>query len=627
MADRRQVLRAIVLGSAVLAAPAACGLPSGGRPIVDGPAPPAGPGTTNTDGQAPLPLPQDATDPGVLVKNFLSAVAGKLDVDTDFNKANDRAKAYLTVRAQRTWQSGSQVTVVRVVSSPASSAGLAGETFVDVRLQAVGFLRSDGTVASISNTSVPPAVPMRFTVVLNEAQPGSYLIDEIAPQSANGSVLTGMLLDSDGLNNQWYTPQLIYFWSTDPNRKGLVPDLRYVPRVGQLSQEVQRTEIVNWVLGGPSDLVTDAVVNNLYAGITLVGPSLVPPDPNGLLINLSASPQGLAPQQVVDQLRWSLRSFYEGTVRLQEGSQNVKVDGSTNLYLKSNLADQPYSKADDTAYCVVGGVVRAVENPDKLPAALTNLSRDNTGVRYAALSAGYPYAALVKTDNRLYVGGVRRDNSDPIFVQASLPGTNWTRPAFLPADDPVVLVAVDGGLYRVDLGGTPTEIGIGNYSVTAFSVAPDGHRIALIANGSAFVASLRVDGLGISVGSLRYISSGLTGLTGIAWSQLGRVLIAGRGAINYQLAEATIDGAFAETWTAAYQYKITSVVALPYPPSVTAGNERVMVQTDHNIAYRSSPGRSVPITLKASDNSPSPSASPSHAPVSAPVPSNPFYMD
>ena len=134
---------------------------------------------------------------------------------------------------------------------------------------------------------------------------GSYLIDEISAQSLDGGTpLSGMLLDSDGLNNEWYAPQLIYFWSTDSGRKGLVPDLRYVPRVG-LSQESQRTEIVNWVLGGPSDLLENAVANTLYTGITLVGPSLVPPDSNGLLINLSAAPQGLEPQQVMDQL-WAL---------------------------------------------------------------------------------------------------------------------------------------------------------------------------------------------------------------------------------------------------------------------------------------------------------------------------------
>ncbi|GAA5195073.1 hypothetical protein GCM10023322_60960 [Rugosimonospora acidiphila] len=629
MPDRRQVLRVMMLGTAALAAPAACGLPSGGRPIIDGPAAPAGPGTSNTDLQAPLQ--QDATDAGGLVTNFLNAVAGKLDVDTDFNKANERAKTYLTDNAQKTWSSGSQVTVVRVVEGPASSAGPAGETFVDVTLQPVGILRNDGTVAPGSNTPVPPPqVAMRFTVVLSDRQPGTYLIDDIGPRSANGSTLTGMLLDSTGLS-RWYDPHLVYFWSTDSDRRGLVPDLRYVPKVGQLSQEIQRTEMVNWVLGGPSDLLTSAVLNNLYAGITLVGPNLVPPDPNGLLINLSAAPQGLTPPQIMNQLRWSLRPSYEGyegTVRLQESSQNVKVDGSSSKYLvNSNLADRPYFEGDDTAYCVVGGVVRQIDNPDRLPDVLRNLDRDNRNVRFAALRTGYPYAALVKTDNSLWIGHTPRDNSDAVFVRSDLNGRNWTRPVFLPAADAVVLVAVDGRLHRVDLGGGQTEIGVGDLAVTAFAVAPDGHRIAMIANGSAWVCALRVDGMSISVGPPRYISSGLTDLTSIAWSQLDRVLIAGRGAVNYQLVEATIDGAMATEWKAAYSYRIVSVVALPNPASVPVASQidRAMVQTDHNIAYHSTRVSSRSIKLGAS--APSPSPSPSHAPAGEPVPSNPFYQD
>lgn len=624
MPDRRQVLRAIVLGGAALAVPAACGLPSGGRPIVDGPAPPAGPGTSGNDVQAPVP--GDATDPGGLVKNFLGAVAGKLDVDTDFGKANERAKAFLTAKAQRTWPSGSQVTVVRVVSGPTSSAGEAGETFVDVQLQSVGTLRN-GMVTPVSNGAPAPPVQVRFTVVLNDQQPGSYLIDEISAQAPNGGTpLSGMLLNSDGLNNDWYAPQLIYFWSTDSGRKGLVPDLRYVPRVG-LSQESQRTEIVNWVLGGPSDLLENAVANTLYAGITLVGPSLVPPDSNGLLINLSAAPQGLEAQQVMDQLRWSLRPFYEGPVRLQENSQNVKVDGASSRYLKSNLADEPYHRGDDTPYCVVGGVVREVTNPDKLPQALTNTNRDNRNVRYAALSGTQPYAALVKTDNWLYVGGVYRDNAQPVFIKSDLTGTAWTRPVFLPSDDPVVMVAVDGRLYWVNLQGNRSEVPIADHPVTAFAVAPDGHRMAMIAGGSAWVCSLRTDEQGISTGPPRCIVTGLTGLTGIAWSQLDRVLIAGRGSANYQLAEATVDGAIAETWSVAFSYKITQVVALPRLPSSTPGVARAMVQTDHNIAYSVSPSHFEPIKLINPGGSPSPTASSGHASGGEPVLTNPFYLD
>jgi hypothetical protein len=388
------------------------------------------------------------------------------------------------------------------------------------------------------------------------------------------------------------------------------------------------------MLAGPSEFLSSAVMGGVYGDINLVGPNLLPPDNDGLLVNLNSPlpPGPVGPQGAMDQLRWSLRASYEGPVRLQVNSQKLpQVDGSSSAFLQSNLADQHFRRDDDTAFCVANGVVRPVENPYQLPAAVNDPAL-NKGVRLAALSRDRLSAALVKTDNRLYVGGASGDKVRFTAVPG-LTGTSWTRPAFLPANKPTVMVAVNGGLYVIDVnGGTSAQIGIGTDTVTtvsAFSVAPDGHRIALVANGIAWVGALRVDVNGISIGPLQSIDPGLTEPTSIAWSRLDRVLVAGRNAQagNYQLSEVTIDGAIAEIWTAGgYSAKINSVVALPYLPSDPPETGPAMVQTaNNNASYAGSVGSPHPVAFTFTAGTPTPSASGGAAGLG--VPTNPFFID
>ena len=54
--DRRQVLRALLLGGAGLAVPAACGLPTGGHAIIDGPAKTTQPGSGFLEHHTKLPV-------------------------------------------------------------------------------------------------------------------------------------------------------------------------------------------------------------------------------------------------------------------------------------------------------------------------------------------------------------------------------------------------------------------------------------------------------------------------------------------------------------------------------------------------------------------------------------------
>lgn len=629
MADRRQVLRALLLGAVGLAVPAACGLPSGGAPVVDGTGPPLGPGAADTNRKAPTPA--DANDQKSLVLGFLGAVAGRLQVDGDVAQAADRALAFLTSDLRRTWAPGSQITVVRILAllPPRTGGEKPGSAIVDMTALPVGVLQRNGTVAPPSTTS-PAPVQLRFTIVTNieAGRPGPFLIDKIETVGANGG-LSGMMLDAANLDFALYAPQLIYFWSADNQRLGLVPDLRYVPRVG-VSPEIQLTEIVKWVLGGlgPNDMLTNTVLGNQYNGNDLVVPLLTAPDSDGLLINLTQPPpQSLGNEQSMAQLRWSLRPFYTGKVRLQVSSQPQQVNGASNDFRSRNLAEAPFYAADQTEYCVANGVVRLVNDPANLPDVLNDLTAVNKDVWYAALSRDGSHAALVKTDRRLYLVGPPGNTKKATLV--NLTGEQWTRPAFLPSNSPRVLVGVDGQLYLVQPEGAVTQLAIGR-PVTAFSVAPDGHRIGLIAGGVPYICGLKVSGANdISFGPLRQIDPGLSDCTGIAWSRLDRVLVAGQLGANppqYALSEVTIDGAIANAWSPPFATRILSVVARPQQPWVAAGPGAAMVHTADGKASEAFSNHNTPLAFPSSSQ-PSPSASPAGAAVGFGTPTYPFYID
>ena len=636
--DRRQVLRALLLGGAGLAVPAACGLPTGGHAIIDGPAK-----TTQTgsgDNPPKAPTPDDATSPENLVINFFGAAAGRNS--DDLGSANDRALKFLTPTGRQGWpQQGNGITVVSLFGTPRHTTGPAfNTTYVDVDVKPTGSLGADGTVVPATQNDTSRRT-LRFIVVQGSdpKRPGGYLIDQIQTLN-NAPQLTGMMLASTRLDDELYAPQLIYFWS--PDRGGLVPDLRYVARAG-VGRELQFTDVVNWILHGPSDFLKDAVQANPYSGNTLALPNLAAPDSDGLVVNLSLpTPQSLGGEKVMAQLRWSLRPLYEGTVRLQvAGAQAPNADGSSAStgFRHWNLADQERER-DDTKYCIAGGMVRPLDDPTNIPAILNDSI--NNGVVLAALRPDLRAAALVKNDGHLHVGGAAQGPAN--LTAAAVPGQpplsgpleSWTRPVYLPSNNNRVLVGVNGLLYLVGTDGqavqlqTPTSLP----AVSAFALAPDGRRIAVISGGVPFVYSLKVNGDEISFGgSPRQIDAEVTACTGIAWIRLDKVVIAGRrGPGTYQIVESTIDGAIQRDFGSQFATEIRSIVALPpIAWNSTGGSQVALVQTarsgDNGLQVFAGSASNSPIGFTSiATPSPSPSATgAAQGPVLG-TPTYPFYL-
>jgi hypothetical protein len=609
--DRRQVLRALLLAAAGLAVPAACGVPAGGGPIVDG----SGPTYDPVVGGRPPPDPSEATTPKALVEGFLAAVSGPLAEPEQLKVARERARKFLTPAAKDAWKSAESntVTVVRVDNLSPSTSG--ANTVVSGILQPVGvFARERGAVDPYPGRTDP--MPVKFTVTPTRDGPR---ISELP-----ASLPSGLLLSAAALDNAYFTPQVIYFW--DNNKPWLVPDLRYVPSTGVVLNQ-QLTAIVKWLLLGPSPLISSVAGTIFPTGTDLRGPNA---DIQGkrAVLNFSTALQGVKGAdltRVLAQVQWSLHPLQKlspGSVQLQIDSRQQQVPGDGELYRRVNPADER-RPVDPQAFCVTDRVVQAVDGT--LPAVLAR-SDYNRDVAKAALNRERTGAALVTVQGRLVLG--RADDRGMVSSQeVDLRGQDWSRPVWLPLSRKLLIV-VDGALLAVTASGavsSPVAQG-----VKAFAVAPDGYRIGLVRQGVLQVASLHDDGDQQSLGdNPRPLDTGLSNLSAVAWSRMDRLVVAGRNEANeWRLAEITIDGAIRDVWNASFVRPIVSVVAYPKPPSQSPGPGAVMVQTEDTNAFRvfanasSSPAQPEPLTV------PGPTPSPSGGTArNKPVPTAPFYPD
>jgi hypothetical protein len=559
-----------------------------------------------------------------LVQRYLLAVAGPLD-DEYRNTLQSSARTFMTPDQRNRWAPRTDITVVRVIGDPIGRNGSTSTT-VDIKLQPLGSLGNSGALTP--NAPGPaPLVSCQFEVIVNPDRTGGWLIDNIT-SPADRSLASAMLLSSDALDVGLglFTPQLVYYWPT-ADSDGLVPDLRYLPVKGS---DVQKfTAIVNDLLSGPPDWLD---VNALPSGMKVIGPNLAFKD-SQLVVNLTTP--GQDPNRLMTQLRWSLYSSYRDRVQLQANYQPQPVAGSGADFLKWNLADQPSRDprgADE--FCVAGGVVRPLRSDTPVPQVLN--SNLNGSVVWAALSRDKAWAAVVRdTGGGRYGLWLGQGGNGPGYVQvAGLPAktTNFSRPVWLPGQARVLVLA-NNRIWAADMGGkaatdiTPSGINL----VKAFSVAPDGRRIALIADDVPAIASLSSTNQPTVIGSpqQRFTAAVFEPqtLSAIAWTRLERVIIAGHAPGGYGLVEMTIDGAVAQQLTDVnLQDSITHLVAYPPLPSVLgAGRGKVLGQAQVGrkaYSFEYVHGYSRLPQLQATP-SPSPSGSPGH-PV---TPTAPFFAD
>ena len=527
-----------------------CGIPRETGVIIDGPVAERDAQGGGTGERTPYPPGAAKTDEE-LVRYFLQAAAG------DVSSAPERLRRFLL--RPDTWQPGTTITVVRV--GRIRTIQPVGQTSqVEVPMQPVGRLTPAGYVVPV----VEPEITHTFRVVSREPTEAQRYIEN-PPSNV-------MYLDSTALT-EWYVPVSIYFWDSTGNY--LVPDLRYLP--ASVPQPARPTQIVRWVLDGPSEWLQPAV-QRLPDGIDLRDNAVK--DGDRLVINLSAKAAEVKdPERLLTQLGWSLRDTYRGPVVLQIERQ-PKAEGTTDADLSANRAAV---LGEPIAYCVVAGTILPGKGEECLRGAdlPVGLAPDlNRKVQSAAITRDGRRAAVVQAvgNGRAQVVASKLDSATGRTV-SSLVGTfdgPVGRPVWLAfPGEPVErgLIPIHGELHEFQAGSTGTSrVDIQGLSelpnITAVAVAPDGRRIAIVSGGHVYVATVGIVAGKVSLGPPRRLVSSISGIVGVGWSRQDRLVVGGKTGDSAAIAELSVDGGIEEMFRSKLEpLEITSLVAFPNSPA------------------------------------------------------------
>ena len=610
---------------------AGCGVPGKTRPVVVTDAPRLG--AQNDANPEPPPGPEGAGTPLELVKRFLAAPAWGNEVTEDrpnaFNDAVNKVRQFMVDDKRSSWQLTNKnpvLSVVRVVDTGPPVPASGGE--VKLTLLPLGVLGDNGKfepkLADTTQTPKRADITQSRTFIVKQVAGGGLRIDNPP---------TDTLLLSDEALRDWYEQHPIYFW--DSEDKLLVPDLRYLPKV--VPGAKRPTEIVDWLLDGPSTWLNGSVipVNPVNKGNKQIERQDKLFVENGkLVVNLTAKAASISPVALgrfVHQLRWSLRPLEE-PVELRIGGNQLAepVSGSADGYLAFNPSGPPNALPEPDAFLVVDRRVQAVRGSAERAAPVL-IPEQNVGVVSGALTRDK--AALARLDGnrqRLFLGRFDADQGSATYRDTGLVGATLSRPAWLSLAGQRVLVAADGKLFDVSFpGGAFRMVDMGALrSVTAFAVAPDGRRIALVSGNEVYLAQLLPDGTRLRVGQPHRVSTRpssepaeLDKVTGVAWSREDWIVVAGHTAAGGALVEVTVDGSRAERMvlTALDRLTVTGVVAQPQSP-VNGSPGFVMIETTDGVykIFSRDVGRLWPGSASAP-----PTAKP---PGSQPIASAPFYL-
>ncbi len=525
---RRVPVAVVLLAALVLGG---CGIPAKSGVRVLGAGPSAGPAQDN-DTTPPDPVSRGSTrDYRAFVSNYLEASAG------DWEGWKDRVTKFMTPALRKTFKpTRPGVVVVRPIADPLYTPG---ESNVSVDVQDIGQLDNTGTLVPSSDPNPRPHT-LNFQVELHDD--GLYLSG--APSY--------MLLSAKGLET-YYLRRTIYFWNS--GNTGLVPDVRYMPVNVPTAQ--QPTMVLNWLVGGPAEWLHDAAAG-FPANTT--APENIPAISNDRL-QIKLSDQAVPPgdkaglDRLSQQLFWSLRPLQPATLEIKIGHRDPVTYSSGN-YLGSNASYWLHDQPDK--FVVYNGVIhRLTDSAHDADAVPVLKQAANKGIQSAALSdAGqHSFAAVVAGSGassalRVAVApiGAEADLKTVRGLKAPLGAPAWAISAAGDTDAALGLITSQNRLFSFGSGGAgaqPVEWqDVDPGPITAFAVAPDGLRIALVAGGKLYRGVLVAGGSGVAISGLAQLRPpGLESLSSVAWSSEGYLVVSGVQAKRVSIDDISIDAA------------------------------------------------------------------------------------
>ena len=500
---------------------AACGVPQWTDVVTEG----SGPGAEPAGAAVPRvpPGPDEASDPKQLVQYFLQAAAA------DPGNAVEELRPFIHSSQQRDWQPNPQVWVVRVEGDPVFT-DLANGQRVELTVQPIGIL-SDGVVEPRADSQPRE---YRFQVVSDAAivdeQVGAG-VDRVRYRVIDAPL--AILLDQRALAERGYLrPTSVYVWDDDNNL--LVPDLRWLPTAASPAQAAQAK--LEWLIDGPAPWLES--MSGLPGNLELQGNPVWREDHLDVAFTTSEELGKETLRRIDAQVWWTLRDLLpdRSTVSLTINGESREITGA-----HASARSIRYRSPDSFVLLgdrLVPYVLDDAAPPDIPLASDTRSAALTSRGREVTLAVVHPAGEERLRLSLLTVDGI---------VGTDLTAGAMSRPVWLSHPSGTGLVVADGTLYRFTAGQTAVqEVVVPGLSrrITALSVAPDGRRLALVADGELWVTSLvrRADGVGVN--RPQRLLTSLADVSAVAFIQENWIAIIGRDGSRSVLFEVTVDGAY-----------------------------------------------------------------------------------
>ena len=511
-----------------------CGIPEDTKVTVVGPGPSGGTAAFDDSIPAVPNTRESATDATQLLKYYLEAAAG--DPDTVL----DRVKAFMSPEARESYEAGPDVKVIRLKGAPLFNTP--DSPLITFNAQVIGILKPSGSLEPATDNKI---TEFQVRVGRIAGQSGFFILQTPPHQ---------LLLTDTALDN-FYERRTIYFWNNE--NTALIPDLRYMPR--GLPSTQQPTTILRWLVNdGPAPWLADAA-HGLPDGTA--APENVPAATNDTLtvsLNSQAAGDAKALDRLRRQLQWSLlRPRQEPHILdLKIGKQEA-VRYSDIDYRSSNPAYRLLESPE--RFVVYNGVIRRIVKTPQAGEPIPVLRpEDNKGIVAAAMSTSstHTFAAVVTgsgKNSKLRVAAARTGEQAGLTTVPGLSGS-LGRPVWTVNDDDnplgaVGLITMNHKLYSFAPNGSAAKPVVWQTDpgpVQAISVAPDGYRVAVVAGGKLYRATLGASGGGVTISSPeRLYPPTLKTISAVAWSSETYLAVAGlrEDGPRYAVMDVSVDGA------------------------------------------------------------------------------------
>nr|WP_157529173.1 LpqB family beta-propeller domain-containing protein [Kibdelosporangium sp. MJ126-NF4]CEL22060.1 LpqB [Kibdelosporangium sp. MJ126-NF4]CTQ92841.1 LpqB [Kibdelosporangium sp. MJ126-NF4] len=497
--------------------------------------------------QPKIQLPERDADPITVVRKFIEA-SGDIAV----------AEAYLTEDARRLWRPDNQPTIIEdefsTVPQPTRDEVDQNRASVEVKATAKGRLDSRKSFVALGG-------PQSGIVKLVK-QDGQWRISE-TPNN-------GVMIPIGAFNNHYRAVKLFFY--DYASREIPVPDQRYLPGTPLASP----SDIISLLLQGPATGLQAAVRSALPTS-AVQRTNVTPSRDGATVVNLGQLGNLTSEEKraIATQIVLSLQDVAATTVRLQvEGLPLVPDQPDWKVSDIQTDSDRTTPKAQLTGMVVVGNRVKELRDGKQI----NNPAGDGTyHVESAAQSVDGSQLAVVERMNsgdlQLRVGAITEG-----LRPTAVTGKEITRPTwqFAVASNEIgneVWVVADGTIIRAlrTREGTWTGFPVNGFELESFGkitelrLSRDGVRVAVVAGGKLYVASVgRTAGTtNVAITSPKPLLPSVSSVVSVDWLDPSRLVVATNTPTGL-VWQVPVDGIDAQRYNLAnLTAPLTSVTAAP----------------------------------------------------------------